>query len=97
MLTNDDLKLIEDVTRFLNGLATPRSVTLCNKLVKLHNKVVDNRNKQSDRSNEYNKKNKEYHRLMNSKYYNQDVGNWSKVREIEEKLEQLKDKKIPLF
>ena len=91
MLTNDDLKLIEEVARFLNGLATPRSITLCNKLVKLHNKVVDNKNKVSENSRKYNKEHKKRHNLINALYYNKKRGNWARVREIEEEIKNFKN------
>lgn len=91
MLTNDDLKLIEEVARFLNGLATPRSITLCNKLVKLHNKVVDNKNKVSENSRKYNKEHKKYHNLINAMYYNRKRGNWARVRELEEEIKNFKN------
>lgn len=97
MLTNDDLELIEDVVRFLNGLATPRSTYLCNRLVNLHNKVVDNKNKMSENSKEYNKRNKERHRLLNAISYHKQRKNWGKVKELEIELENLKDRKISLF
>lgn len=91
MLTNDDLKLIEEVARFLNGLATPRSITLCNKLVKLHNKVVDEKNKRNEKSKKYNKEHKKYHNLINAMYYNRKRGNWARVREIEEEIKNFKN------
>lgn len=91
MLTNDDLKLIEEVARFLNGLATPRSITLCNKLVKLHNKVVDEKNKRNENSKKYNKEHKKYHNLINAMYYNRKRGNWARVREIEEEIKNFKN------
>lgn len=91
MLTNDDLKLIEDVARFLNGLATPHSINLCNELVKLHNKVVDNKNKVSENSKKYNKEHKKRHNLINAMYYNKKRGNWARVREIEEEIENFKN------
>lgn len=91
MLTNDDLKLIEEVARFLNGLATPRSITLCNKLVKLHNKVVDEKNKRNEKSKKYNKEHKKYHNLINAMYYNKKRGNWSRVRELEEEIKNFKN------
>lgn len=91
MLTNDDLKLIEEVARFLNGLATPRSITLCNKLVKLHNKVVDEKNKRNEKSKKYNKEHKKYHNLINAMYYNRKRGNWARVRELEEEIKNFKN------
>lgn len=91
MLTNDDLKLIGEVARFLNGLATPRSITLCNKLVKLHNKVVDEKNKRNEKSKKYNKEHKKYHNLINAMYYNRKRGNWARVREIEEEIKNFKN------
>jgi hypothetical protein len=91
VLTNDDLKLIEEVARFLNGLATPRSITLCNKLVKLHNKVVDEKNKRNEKSKKYNKEHKKYHNLINAMYYNRKRGNWARVRELEEEIKNFKN------
>lgn len=91
MLTNNDLKLIEEVARFLNGLATPRSITLCNKLVKLHNKVVDEKNKRNENSKKYNKEHKKRHNLINALYYNKKRGNWARVREIEEEIKNFKN------
>ena len=91
MLINDDLKLIEEVARFLNDLATPRSITLCNKLVKLHNKVVDEKNKRNENSKKYNKEHKKYHNLINAMYYNRKRGNWARVRELEEEIKNFKN------
>ena len=97
MLTNDDLKALSKAIDLLSSLGTPRTMASSDELIEIYNKVVDNKNKMSENSREYNKKNKERHRLLNAISYHKQRRNWGKVKELEIELENLKDRKIPLF
>ena len=91
MLNNEDLKTIEKVVEYLAPLGTHKAIELTTKLIKLHNKIVNNKKEQSKKSNDYNKKNKKYHSLINSLSYHRKNKNYNKVKELEEKLTQIKN------
>lgn len=98
MLTNEELQLISDVARFLEQVPHNKKATyLAGKLAKMYIRVTNNKMKQNERSNEYNKKNKEYHKITNAIHYHKKRGNWTRVSELKEELENLNNRKIPLF
>lgn len=91
MLTNDEFKILSETVNLLRELNTSKTINLSNELAKIYNKFVDNRNRQIEHSKKYNNKNIKYHNLQNALYYNKKKGNWSRVREIQEELKNLKN------
>lgn len=92
MLTNDDLKVLQGVIFALEDLEV--SNLIINDLVSVYNKCVDIKREQNKNSNKYNKNNRKYHSLINSLSYHRKRGNYSRVRELEIKLNELKDSTI---
>lgn len=91
MINNEDLKVIENVIEYLSMLKSTKATEFSNELVNIYNKVIDYKKNLSNKVNDYNKKNKKYHNLTNALYYNRKRGNQAKVREIEIKLNELKN------
>lgn len=94
MLTNEDLRTIEKVVAYLALLGTYDAIECSNALVNIHNKVVDYKRNMSDNANKYNKKNRKQHNLLNALYYHRKRGNQARVKEIEEKINELKNTTI---
>lgn len=92
MLTNDDLKEFQGIIFRLEDLGIDSM--LMNDLLAIYNKCVDIKKKFSNSSNEYNKRNRKYHYLTNQLYYHRKKGNQDRVRELEEKINLLKNSTI---
>ena len=94
MLTNEDLKLLGDLIEYLSQLRGSKAIYFCEELDKLYWKVVDYKKNMSDNANKYNKKNRKQHNLLNALYYHRKRGNQARVKEIEEKINELKNTTI---
>ena len=91
MLTNEELKLLSDLIEYLSMLRGSKAMYFSAELDKIYYKIVNNKKEQSKKSNDYNKKNKKYHSLINSLSYHRKNKNYNKVKELEEKLTQIKN------
>lgn len=92
MLTKDDLKVLQGVIFALEDLEVDNYII--NDLVEIYNKCIDIKRKAANKSNEYNKEHKKYHYLSNQLYYHRKKGNQSKVKELEEKINNIKNSTI---
>lgn len=98
MLTNEDLNIINNTVDYLfnasKNYKDDKALDLALDLVKVANKVYRKKRVQSVKSNEYNKNNKKYHTLVNSLSYYRKRNNQAKVRELEEKINEYKNRTI---
>lgn len=94
MLTNDDLKVIADTIEYLSMLRGSKAIYFCDELDKVYCKIINKRKVQNKNSNEYNKNNRKYHNLVNQLSYHRKRGNQARVRELEIKLNELKNSTI---
>lgn len=94
MINNEDLKVIENVIEYLSMLKSTKATEFSNELVNIYNKVVDYKQNMSDNANKYNKKNRKQHNLTNALYYHRKRGNQARVKELEEKINELKNRTI---
>lgn len=98
MLTNNDLETINNVIDYLFKLATNyKDGEMANNAIalrKISDKIYRNKKIQNVKSNEYNKNNKKYHCLINQKSYYKKRNNQAKVKELEEKINEHKNRTI---
>ena len=95
MIKNEDLEIINMTIEYLHLAAKnykdDGALDLALDLTKVANKVYRNKKEFSARSNQYNKNNKKYHNLTNQLYYYRKTNNQAKVKELEEKIKELKE------
>lgn len=94
MLTNEEMQVLDELIEYLDNFNSSKSIYFSNELVKMYERIRNNKKIQNVKSNEYNKNNKKYHTLINNLSYHRKRGNQAKVKELEEKLNEYKNRTI---
>ena len=94
MLTNEEMQVLDELIEYLDNFNSSKSIYFSNELIKIYERIRNNKKIQNVKSNEYNKNNKKYHTLINSLSYHRKRGNQAKVKELEEKLNEYKNRTI---